>query len=82
MPRISGEEKVREERYKAVRLAKNGQYGRSIQVPVCKRCYEGHRRCPGPELDKNGEWNFSKKCLRCAEASKLVCDFQGPRTRV
>jgi hypothetical protein len=77
------EEKDRKPRYKAILVAKNAQYGGSTQILLCKRCYELHVRCPGLGVDANGDWDYSKKCLRCEEHRQdVVCDFFADRTRV
>lgn len=72
----------REDNYKKVRVAKNSQYGGCHKIPLCKSCYEGHLRCPGPEIASSGSWDFSKKCLRCADGGDIDCDFEAEMTRV
>jgi hypothetical protein len=82
MPVLSKDEKKREAHIKGVRAAKAAQHGGNLKIPVCKRCYEQHRRCPGPEVDHKGDWDFSRKCLRCAKSCNVVCDFHGPKCRM
>jgi hypothetical protein len=81
-PKISRTHAEQEDEYKAVREAKDAQYG-SRKIPVCKSCYEGHLRCPGPEIGANGDWEFSRKCRRCADGGdNMDCDFKAEMTRV
>jgi hypothetical protein len=77
--------KEREEQYKAI-IQERRQYKigghRIVLLPRCVRCVERHRPCPGPELDANGECDFSRKCLRCSDMvrEEVECDWQGERT--
>jgi len=79
----AGREREQEDaRYKAIRDAKASQVG-SDPVPRCERCVRLHLRCPGPEMDQNGEWDLHSDCLRCRERKRaVVCDFLGARTHV
>jgi hypothetical protein len=76
---------AREARYKAIAQAKRHRVGRHVvvRIPRCARCFERHVLCPGPEVDEQGDWDFSKKCLRCGDMTReVVCDFHGKRTTV
>ncbi len=51
--------------------------GGRCRIPVCKSCYENHLRCPGPEIDDDGNYNYSQKCLRCLDYGVgTECDFE------
>jgi hypothetical protein len=81
-PKRSSTKTEQEDEYKAVRDAKDAQYG-SRKIPVCKSCYEGHLRCPGPEIGTNGDWDFSRKCGRCVDGGdNMDCDFEAEMTRL
>jgi hypothetical protein len=76
---------ARQARYKAITQAKRHRVGRRVFViiPRCARCVERHVLCPGPEVDKQGDWDFSRKCFRWGDMNReVVCDFQGERTTV
>lgn len=65
-----------EVRYKALQTEKASYLGGRRRIPVCKGCYEDHLRCPGPAVDNNGNYDYSKKCLRCIDFGGLDCDFE------
>jgi hypothetical protein len=80
-PKRSKPDSEQEEHYKTVRAAKDAHYG-SRNVPLCKSCYEGHLRCPGPEIGSDGGWDFSVQCQRCADGGEdIECDFEAEMTR-
>lgn len=82
MGKLSGGEAAREQQWKAIREVKNVDFGGRDQVPVCVSCFQLHVRCPGPEVGRDGEWDFSQPCLRCEHRGEVLCDFHSERTRV
>jgi hypothetical protein len=82
-PKRSKTNNEQEEHYKTVRAAKDAQYGGNKKIPMCKTCYEGHLRCPGPEIGNDGDWDYNQQCQRCADGGEdIECDFEAEMTRV
>jgi hypothetical protein len=79
------EEIALEARYKAIAQAERHRVGGRVvvSIPRCVRCVERHVICPGPEVDEQGDWDFSRKCLRRSDMTReVVCDVQGDRKTV
>ena len=73
--RPSQEKNEREARYKIIQAEKASRFGGQSRLPICKACFVHHHRCPGPEVDDNDNYDYSKKCLRCITGN-LECDFE------